>query len=837
MTGALWRRTPAAIAALMSLTCVGNAYFTFGAGSTGLGAPICLGIVLLGLAFADVTTGGYSELPRALHRELLGAFFLVAAFFAMLLATAAERMPDELRGWEIVIGATCVFAFALGSQRSFLMHAALNGFLLLTALLFRPSMGVAAAYLLLLGALSAVLHRREVDDETRAASTRGALATRAGGVVLSLGLFGALLAGAFALHRDPGPSIEDVLRGDFEGPHNPQGRIPTASQKDPVAPSPLPAGAGPVEGLSFERDLKFGDVADRDPGLTHPETVVMVVQVRDVLGEPVPPDDEPGGWRAAALSLYTGQNWVLDPGPQRTLADRDDGRLDGWIRLAFPARGRSPLDVRAVVSPMEGRSLFLLYPIEAIEVEAAVLDSEGTLERHRSNEGRFRVRTLSMPALRDALRLSSARAGHSDARYMELPPGLASDPRVREVAAAASTGGPGAHMAAERLVSHLSKYEYSLKPNLPEGQDPTLAFLRARLGYCQHFASAMAVVLRSMRIPARVVTGFSRGDWDPSEKVWIVRRKHAHAWVEVHYEDLGWIPYDPAGGAVRAWSVRGASPSPTPTVALPPVAAVPPTPTPEPSISPTPTSTASPAPSGTPTPRPPPPPPGQPPAPPPPPRPAPPPGPRPTPSVSPSPSPANPPATAFERLFTDTTNRTQREAPRSVATAAPETARSAPSRWKDSLAGAWRMARDLAIVLAVCTAAAWGLGKLLRRMRRRRAGDPEPRRVRERWVVEPEPGPGAAERRDRGARARVIEAYAGFLRAVGARGIERTPGTTALEVLAEVERRLRPSGPSFQEITRLFHKARYDREETTEDDARAADRAARDAARVLGGRA
>lgn len=76
---------------------------------------------------------------------------------------------------------------------------------------------------------------------------------------------------------------------------------------------------------------------------------------------------------------------------------------------------------------------------------------------------------------------------------------------------------------------------------------PLVAFVtRTKAGYCQHFAGAMAAMLRTLGIPARVAVGFTSGINDGG--TWVVTDHDAHAWVEVWFAGLGWIPFDPTPG-------------------------------------------------------------------------------------------------------------------------------------------------------------------------------------------------------------------------------------------------------------------------------------------------
>lgn len=89
-------------------------------------------------------------------------------------------------------------------------------------------------------------------------------------------------------------------------------------------------------------------------------------------------------------------------------------------------------------------------------------------------------------------------------------------------------------------------FQYTLNPPRVFGSNPVNLFiLRTRAGHCQLFASAMATMVRSLGIPARLVSGYRGGDWDSDSRSVIVRQDMAHAWVEVYFIGFGWIPFDP----------------------------------------------------------------------------------------------------------------------------------------------------------------------------------------------------------------------------------------------------------------------------------------------------
>jgi transglutaminase-like putative cysteine protease len=89
------------------------------------------------------------------------------------------------------------------------------------------------------------------------------------------------------------------------------------------------------------------------------------------------------------------------------------------------------------------------------------------------------------------------------------------------------------------------KFYYTLSPP-PLGVDAVDEFLfQTRSGFCEHYASAFAVLMRAAGIPARIVTGYQGGEMNPFGKYIIVRQADAHAWTEVWLADEGWVRVDP----------------------------------------------------------------------------------------------------------------------------------------------------------------------------------------------------------------------------------------------------------------------------------------------------
>lgn len=88
-------------------------------------------------------------------------------------------------------------------------------------------------------------------------------------------------------------------------------------------------------------------------------------------------------------------------------------------------------------------------------------------------------------------------------------------------------------------------YHYTLLPELLEQNVIDGFWLGSREGYCEHYASAFVFIMRAAGIPARVVTGYQGGEYNPYGDYYIIRQKDAHAWTEVWLEGEGWRRVDP----------------------------------------------------------------------------------------------------------------------------------------------------------------------------------------------------------------------------------------------------------------------------------------------------
>ncbi len=141
--------------------------------------------------------------------------------------------------------------------------------------------------------------------------------------------------------------------------------------------------------------------------------------------------------------------------------------------------------------------------------------------------------------------------------WLALPEGF--NPRTRALAARWRETAPDAEAIVARALALFREqpFRYTLEPPLL-GTDSVDEFLfETRAGFCEHYASAFAVLMRAASIPARIVTGYQGGERNPVDGYWLVRQADAHAWAEVWLAGRGWVRVDPTAAVDPARIERG----------------------------------------------------------------------------------------------------------------------------------------------------------------------------------------------------------------------------------------------------------------------------------------
>lgn len=318
-------------------------------------------------------------------------------------------------------------------------------------------------------------------------------------------------------------------------------------------------GNGPSLALSgFSDHVSLGTVGR----IRKDHRVVLRVQGEDA----ALPRPEEAYWRGLAFDRFDGRDWSISA--DERIASRRPvpgvGRFGIVLDPEELARDRPVVAQRILREPVEAGVLFT--PGAALRIEGPFQglerDRNGGLYLAARGDERIRYTIWSRPPEReiDRLRKDRSRAplelrpgGWRPAeRYLTLPP---LDPRIHARAETLLAGHETDFDRALALRDALraeGRYTDAPPPLGDDETSPIEAFLLGELeGHCEYFASAMVVLARSAGLPSRLVNGFAGGVPNEVGGFLEVSRADAHAWVEIHFEDAGWVRFDPTPPTLR----------------------------------------------------------------------------------------------------------------------------------------------------------------------------------------------------------------------------------------------------------------------------------------------
>jgi transglutaminase-like putative cysteine protease len=304
----------------------------------------------------------------------------------------------------------------------------------------------------------------------------------------------------------------------------------------------------------------------RYDGVRFPKKVTTVLSIRAPA--------RPQYWRATVLDRFDGTRWreaVWAETPSDSYALTPPGALrqSQWIRQDVTVRALADdhlvgasvpvahnvsepvlYDQQGVVRLISGlrrgeRYTIWSYsprptPAQLVRVPASYPRPLTRPGRELELDGGVNAPPFGLPGR--ARRMRSLLAG-------PLQPYAALYDRARGVAGE-TTSPYAAAVALERWFRVTGGFTYSEQPGSTPGLPPLVGFvIDTRTGYCQHFAGAMALMLRLLGIPARVAAGFVPGHY--ANGTWTVSDHDAHTWVEVWFPRWGWLPFDPTPGRGR----------------------------------------------------------------------------------------------------------------------------------------------------------------------------------------------------------------------------------------------------------------------------------------------
>lgn len=259
----------------------------------------------------------------------------------------------------------------------------------------------------------------------------------------------------------------------------------------------------------------------------------------------------PGNMRIQVFHEYTGQWWRTDDRPKMPAVN--DG---GWQRIPMTGAGASEdqaTEVEQVVTVH--KTIMAHIPSAFCPVAIEVGDRQVRYNQPRLLQVTKYIDSGEIYTVVSQLPPLIPLSGRSGVKYdtdlleadLQLPDNLPQ--RIIRLAEQIVGDETDPVTRARLIEQHLlwGGYTYSLsvQPSWPNDFVDFFLF-EGKTGFCQHFASAMVVMCRAVGIPARLVTGFNRGEEDPDDPdLYMVRELNAHAWAEVYIAGAGWLEFDP----------------------------------------------------------------------------------------------------------------------------------------------------------------------------------------------------------------------------------------------------------------------------------------------------
>lgn len=246
---------------------------------------------------------------------------------------------------------------------------------------------------------------------------------------------------------------------------------------------------------------------------------------------------------AFAFGKYEEGAWGILPGAREELV----AGPDGWLRLGDGRGGENiGCEVFHAADHASGNPLTALQGVVAAELPELTRLGDGLHLLPPPDEEGYQYRAVSKPLTLDDLPRDSVVGAVAGAppEFLALPPGALGD-RIKGLAKVAAGDGDTIGQLS-RLRGHLrTTLGYSLKTENADDLDPIENFLfKEQKGHCEFFATAGALLARSLGVPARVAYGWAGGTYYEGSSLFVFRSREAHAWTEVLLEGYGWTVLD-----------------------------------------------------------------------------------------------------------------------------------------------------------------------------------------------------------------------------------------------------------------------------------------------------
>jgi protein-glutamine gamma-glutamyltransferase len=287
----------------------------------------------------------------------------------------------------------------------------------------------------------------------------------------------------------------------------------------------------------FTESVQLGDIGQVK------RSSAVVMHARQVSGGPF----EVLKWRGISLDMFDGHNWYKTDRKRVVVRPSSDGQY--WIRpIASPG---DTVRYEILLEPLAMTNLFGPHQVRIVSgrLEGLERDSDDSVYMRLQSLRRLRYEVQSeIPrrAFQQAVSAPEQSIPPEIARkYLQLPSNL--DARIPQLARQITANGKSTIEKAALVETYLKRnYAYTLNLTWPPGPQPIATFLfSAKAGHCEYFASSMAILLRTMGIPTRIVNGFLMGEYNSISGDYIIRQSDAHSWIEIYVAGQGWFEFDP----------------------------------------------------------------------------------------------------------------------------------------------------------------------------------------------------------------------------------------------------------------------------------------------------
>jgi transglutaminase-like putative cysteine protease len=458
---------------------------------------------------------------------------LVFVASVMLIATAAPAwcvvIALAVATWRMLVALGYVTPLKRFAGMRFMLGAITAVLVIAVAASFRTLNGLAAgtALLLVMGALKLLESRSRRDD----------------GIVIGVALF-MLLAGALAtqsLIRIPfylltvwGACAAIAVVADRGGALTPKAALRLSARalamSIPLAAACFlffPRVTGQFWALQRGEEATTGLSDEMTPGGIGKLAIDYIPAFR-VRFEGKPPPQRDLYWRGPVLNDFDGFTWrrsraMYHPGASLEMVD-------------------APTRYRITLEPTQQRWLFALDTVDTVSRRDILIAAQ---DRQLSVFERI-TSTVSYDAV-SYLQTRSHGSLSNTARRHETTLPLDRNPRARALALdlRARTGSDVEFARATLDWFRDNGLVYTLEPGVTTIDSVDTTLFDSKRGFCGHFASAYATMMRAAGVPARIVTGYLGGEWNPVGGYLMVRQSDAHAWTEIWLEGTGWTRIDP----------------------------------------------------------------------------------------------------------------------------------------------------------------------------------------------------------------------------------------------------------------------------------------------------